>query len=496
MKKKSLFLLFFAVVVAIVFASSRFGKVRSLGLTSPSALLDNSRLSFIAALEGAQTAGSSLITLDVTNYTSESVLQLQNGDAISIGSTEYSVNTTIDDASDNKLSLSAGLDSGDVADDTPVIGTQSAGLTVSFTTVSALANGDFRILVPAVGATAPSHDGRPDIAGFDFGASGGTTASVTCPSPSIAGYASWDAAVNTAAETAGVTIDGVAYHSFVCGYTGTGEGESGSGDTTTAFTGSDAFVLSDLINPAPKTGADNHTLGQADTYSVIIQHRSSAGTVIDQSEVKIGVIDAVRVTATVDPQLTFTITGISSGATKCGVTGDVTTTALTVPFGDLTIGYYTDAAQLLTVTTNAANGYSVTAAENDQLGKDGGACSGDGSGSTSCIVDANVTSMTHTTSQTWDSDSDGEVDGSTYGFGYSLEEVSGGSTPAFTTTGATFVAKHFADLAASEAVQTIFSNTTSTNSDQVNVCYRVAPSALNVAGDYENYVVYTASASF
>jgi hypothetical protein len=253
-----------------------------------------------------------------------------------------------------------------------------------------------------------------------------------------------------------------------------------------------AFVISDLINPAPKTGTDNHTLGQADTYAVIIQHRDSGGTVVDQSTTKIGVVDAVRVTATIEPQLTFTITGLASGAIACGGTTDVTTTAISVPFGSLTIGSFVDAAQRLTVSTNAAGGYSVTTAENDQLGRNGTACAGDGSGSNSCVVDASVSGVTHTTAADWTDASNDE------GFGYSLDPGTGTFTVAFAydDSSSTFYAKQFADLTESEDPQTIYSRSDVAASDVVDVCYRIAPAATNVAGDYENYIVYTASATF
>ncbi len=274
---------------------------------------------------------------------------------------------------------------------------------------------------------------------------------------------------------------------FECAYTGVGA-------VGTVFDGTteDAFVISDLINPAPKDSGDVHTLGQADTYSVIIQHRDTGGTVIDQTVTKVGVVDAVKVSASIAPQLTFTVAGVNSGTSVCGITTDVTTTALTVPFGALTISSFVDAAQRLTVTTNAIGGYAVTAAENDQVGRGANACAGDGSASITCIVDASVTGATHTTSADW---TDAANDP---GFGYSLHPVTGGLTAAFTynESARTFSAKQFADLAESEEVQTIYSRSTVAASDVVDVCYRIAPAATNAAGDYENYLVYTASATF
>ena len=483
--KRSVFFVLPAIFLLLLIKfSDRFNQAFSSELDSASATLTNARLSFISALEGAQTSGSSLVTIDTTNYSSESVLQLQNRDTVLINDDEYTVATTIDDASDDTFNLTAALEADDITDDQRVIASQSSTLTVRFTTVSALNAGDFRILVPAVDGTSAGDDGLPDSGGFDFGEPLNTEASITCPT--VASYGTFTG-TSVNAATASETIDGVSYHVFTCSYTSTGA-------VGTVFDGSseEAFVIEDLINPAPKTGGDNHTLGQADTYAVIIQHRDSSGTVVDQTTTKIGVVDAVKVSATIAPQLTFTVAGISSGTTVCGNSTDVTTTAISVPFGDLTIGSFVDAAQRLTVTTNAAGGYSVTTAENDQVGRNGNACATDGSSSNSCLVDASVTGATHTTSADW---TDAAADD---GFGYSLHPVTAGLTAAFqyNESARTYSAKQFADLAASEVPQIIYSRADVASSDVVDVCYRIAPAATNVAGDYENYIVYTASATF
>lgn len=457
-------------------------QVFSSELTGASATLSNARLSFVSALEGAQTVGSSLISIDTSNYPSESVLQLQNRDSILINGHAYTVATTIDDGTNDKLNLTAALASGDEADNTSVIGIQTSTLTIRFTTVSALTGGSFRVLVPARDNTSVTHDGTPDADGFDFGSS--TTASITCPATAPVSYGTFTA-TNANAE-AGVTLNGVDYHVFTCSYTGNGEvGTAFGGGTYTAFT------ISNLINPAPKQDTGTHTLGSADTYPVIIQHLDASNAVIDQTTTKVGVVDAVKVSATIAPQLTFTVAGENSGTSACGGTTGVTTQALAVPFGELPLGSFMNASQLLTVVTNASAGYVVTAIENDQLGRNGNVCTGDGSSSNSCIVDASVSGISHTTSADWTSTSDP-------GFGYSLQVVTAGITPAFyyNESARTFSAKQFADQEDGQAPQTLFSRSTVAQNDQVRVCYRILAAVTNVAGDYENYLVYTASATF
>jgi hypothetical protein len=476
MRKFNLMLtVLFVILAAFYVAKQRM--VFSGEFTSTSATLNNARLSFSSALEGAQTVGSSLVIMDTTNFPSTSVLQLQARDAITINGNPYTVATTIDDTNDDTFNLTSGLGVGDVTNDMAIYGLQTSTLTVRLTTISALAGGSFRILVPATSDTGTDHDDIPDDDGFDFGS--GTPATVTCPTGPVS-YGTWSDTA-TPADTSTIVMDGIYYHLFECAYTGTGAVGTDFGTTY------DAFVINDLINPSPSS---THTLGQADTYSVIIQQLDSSATVIDQTVTKIGVVDAVKVSASIAPQLTFTIAGINSGVSACGVNTDVTTTALTVPFGGLTIAAFVDAAQKLTVTTNALNGYAVTVAENDQVSRGGLVCTSD-TPSNTCIADATVAGASHTTSADW-------TDPTDYGFGYSIGAVTSGVTPAFyyNESSRTFSAKHFADLEHPEVPQVIFSRGTVASNDQADVCYRIAPAATNVAGNYENYLVYTASATF
>jgi hypothetical protein len=481
-KNRFLFLLSFFIILSTLFIGVHPNQIKAASLDSVSTLLNNSRFSFRSALEGAQTLGSSLITIDVTNYPSTSVLQLQSGDVLRIGNTNnYNVATTIDDANDDKVSLTSGLLTGDIADETALISTQSSTLTVKLKTVSALEDGTFRILVPATSATETNRDGLPDNDGFDFG--GSANAAITCPATYPTGFTGFTPTSSYADGT--IEIDGTDYHIFDCAYTGTG-----AVDATFDGTTYPALTISNLINPSPGSSS---TLGEADTYTIIVRHLADDDTIIDETLAKVGVIDAVRVSATIQPQLTFKITGVATDQTKCNATTDATTTPLAVPFGDITVGYFSDLAQVLTVSTNAVNGYQVTAAESDQLGKDGQACSGDGSADTACIVDANVSGMDDSTSADW-----AVVTGDQYGFGFTIGAATSGVTREFwyNESSRAYSARHFADLAESADPQPIFSRDAAALEDIVDVCYRLTPSNLNVAGDYENYITYTATATF
>ena len=135
-----------------------------------------------------------------------------------------------------------------------------------------------------------------------------------------------------------------------------------------------------LINPTKSAVA-----GTADIWKVNIDTQDGASAAIDTVRVSLGTIESVQIAATVDPSLTFTIAGVSNGSavntantsgclqTETTNTGE-TPTATTVNLGVLantpavnTTKIGNIAAQLLTVTTNAVNGYSLVATSSGPL---------------------------------------------------------------------------------------------------------------------------------
>lgn len=455
--------------------------IRSASLQSVSVTLSNPRISFRGSLAGTNTVGGSIVNILTSgNHPSLSTEQLNSDDVVAIGEAgslgTYTVATV---NSSSQVSLTSALAAGDADLNDDVIASQSATQTVRFTTANAIPNGRFRILVPALTNNNDAADGIPDAGKFDFGASAPT---VTCPTD----FTNYDFVTGTASASA-ITFNGADYHAFECAY-------SGTGGVTTAFDGTthDAISIASLINPAPNTG---HTAGTADSYTVVVQHIDANFNVVDTTSAAVGVIEAVRVTATVAPTISFSIAGVTSGATRCGVTTDVTTTPTTVPFGELSLSAFADAAQTLTVSTNGVNGYSVTARENDQLGKDGGTCVGDNTG-TSCIRDTigNGGAMSHTASAEW-------TNTAAKGFGYSIENADAAATAFLYTTNSgnctgTYCARQFADTEGSQAAVQLFSSTTVADSQNIEVCYRLIPDVTTAAGNYENSIIYTATATF
>jgi hypothetical protein len=440
--------------------------------------LETPRLSFVGKLDTGNSVGGSTVTIVTTagSASSTTSTQLAEGDVVGIGNDSTITSYTVASASatDASFTISSTLQSGDTDTGDAVIATQSGSVTVKFTTATAIANGTFRILIPAH-ATAAS-DGIPDQDGFDFGTSAPT---VTCPTDISSTY---DFVTGTATASA-FTLAGVNYHSYECRY-------SGNGAASTAFDGSShgAITISNLINPSP---ASDHVQGNSDVYPIVVQHLDSSFAITDSTIIHIGNIESVRVTANVPQQITFAVTGLNSGTSACGASTSVTTTQTQVPFGTVSTATFYNASQAMAVSTNAANGFTVTAIANDQLGKDGGACAGDPPSSSSCIIDANVSGMSASTSQDWTSTSE-------YGFGYSIQDPSSTTTEAFSynESGRTFSARQFPDAENSESAQTIFSSASPANNENIYLCYRVNVDPSTTAGDYSNTVTYRATASF
>jgi len=464
--------------------------LKSASLSTVSITSSNPRPSFRGALTSGNSVGSTTVIINTTagTYPSTSSAQLVEGDVLRIGAGPTLGSYTVASTSSNStFTVTTGLASGNTTSGNDVVSTSSAALTVRFKTQNAIANGRFRILVPSLTAAAAAADGIPDGGAFDFATSAPT---VTCPTDVSTTY---DFVTGTA-TAASIIIGSQTYHSYECAY-------SGAGAVNTEFDGSPEapIVISNIINPAPKS---NHTLGTADSYNVVVQQLNSSLSVQDTTTVSIAVIEAVKITATVAPQITFQILGLATGTSACGVNTNVTTTPTAVPFGDISISSFTNAAQSMNVSTNATGGFTVTAIENDQLGRDGGACAGTPTvaGNPNCIPDAlgNGGAMTESASAEWTNAS--ITNGK--GFGYSLHDVNNTTTEAFAYTTATgnctgtFCARNFADAENAETAQQIFGSSTVADNQNLYVCYRIVAANITAAGNYENYITYNATATF
>lgn len=128
-----------------------------------------------------------------------------------------------------------------------------------------------------------------------------------------------------------------------------------AGDTVTVGAKTVTVGASTLLWTNPATAA---------SYQIKI----TAGS--DSDSTRVAIIDDVTVTAAVDTTLTFTISGVASGSTNANGeagTTDVTTTSTSIPWGTLAAGVAKEARQDLALTTNAANGFTVTVFQDQNL---------------------------------------------------------------------------------------------------------------------------------
>ena len=347
---------------------------------------------------------------------------------------------------------------------------------VTFDTASAVADGYFKVLLPA-DSTTPA-DGNIDDEGFDF-----TSGSIDVSATDTGNY-DFVTGVATASGGTGCTSP-ANYHCFEVHYSGAG----GIGTSITMTIGN-----TNGTNTPIAPGEDSsHTEGSADSYTFYVQNYDSGDNKVDETKGAIGLIEAVRVSATVEPTISFTIGGVGTGTTTCGDTPDIDTSTgtnspLAVPFGSLSLNTFKDASHQLTVSTNASGGYSVTAIEDDELGKDGAA--------TPFIPDTpgDNTSASDTTEDEWST-------ASTNGFGFSIANNDASSVPfeydtATGTCTGTFCARQFANNTAGDSPAEIMSATAVADNQDIYTCYRISVGATQEAGDYENIVTYTATATF
>jgi len=481
----------FLFLIAFGFFLVRPAKLNSASLTNASATLSNSRLSYSGQVQTGVSAGVIAINIKTAgNIPDKNTNHIFPKDTISVGPNGNLTVASIVDT--DTFMVGVGL-SAPASDGDTIYATQSGTLTVAFTTTYVIpAGGDVIVTIPDPATN--GNDGAPDTAdstannGFDFNTI--TTANITCPTG-----ANWSKTSATAGSGSG--------HTVIC----TTNAEVAASSALTVIVGDGT---KGLVNPAPIYSG--HTQGMADTYTVTVQTRDLGDLVIDDANTKVAPVEAVLVSATVDQTLTFQVRGITAGTAACGTAVDITTTAYSVPWGTLSIAdSFKNAAQQLTVSTNADAGYTVKIEENDQMGKNGVTCDGAAAGeANNCIEDTTCSvsgPCTEAAGYGW-------TDAASYhGLGYSLENIGAdtdavfvynSNNPCSNSAGAgTFCAKQFADQEVPETKATIMcggggscASNGPVSSKDVYVCYRIAISATQPAGYYYNKVKYTATATF
>ncbi len=211
------------------------------------------------------------------------------------------------------------------------------------------------------------------------------------------------------------------------------------------------------------------------------------GTMPDAGQIRVAIVDQVTVNASVDTSLTFTVSGVASGATVNGsaTTTSTTTTSNSIPFGLLAVNTSKTAAHDLSVTTNASNGYTVTVEQTGAL-----------QSTTGATIDGFIDGANTVTPSAWQGPSANISDPNTYGH-WGLTSTDGTTTRAALDE---FGADEWASGSTTPIVimgHTGPADGSTSGIGSARVGYQIQISALQEAGDdYTTTLRYIATPTF
>lgn len=440
-------------------------------------VLSSSQFSYYGGVGVGNSADDSYFILDTSNsFPSQTTNNLFVGDTISIGVGGSQSNYIVKDIGDTgTLYLNVGVSGISTLPGGSVIATRSAVHTVSFEPQVNAAGGIWQVLIKSTSglASEKSSDGIPDQRGFDLGTLNADA--VTCP---------WGSTASVGTTTAAVLGSNTSYYHVISCTLGAGvTNPVGTGETGTITIGVGNSLM---INPSPSNSPDME--GNANIFSFVLRHRNSVNFIIEQTPGKIAVVESVRVTATIDPTLTFYIDNVgvtdpSSEACGIGTTLSVNafqTTGDKVVFGSLELNAFNQLAQRLSCVTNAASGYVITAYEAGEM-------KAVNTGTTLPDTACGGGACSPSTATAWNT-----VSGSQSEFGYTMNTIVGtGASIPFTSGNY----KPFG-IGYANAQPIMVNPNTPLFTESANVCYRITITNVQEAGDYEAKIVYTATATF
>jgi hypothetical protein len=238
------------------------------------------------------------------------------------------------------------------------------------------------------------------------------------------------------------------------------------------------------------TGVTNPSTVNTTYYARTTTYSDTGSTIIDgPTSTAFAVLDtsSIAVSATVDSNFAFSVAGVSTGGNFNGGTGNVnvTSTATTIPFGNLVSGTAKVAAHDVTISTNASNGYTVTASHSAT------AQSGTPplvSGSTNNIDTFTGTNGTPTT---WSAPGGTTANTNTGFFGYSTEDATlcTGTAARFTSGGAKWAGS-------STTGGEVICNATGITSQTTRVGWQAEVNSIQPAGAYTGTVVLVATPTY
>lgn len=437
-------------------------------------ILSSSQFSYYGGVGIGTSADDSILNIDNgTSFPSQTTNNLFVGDTISVGiGGSQSTYIVKDIGGTDTIFLNVGISANAIRPGGSIIATRSAVHTVSFEPQVNAAGGVWQVLLKSTSgiATEKSSDGIPDQRGFDLGTL--TASAVTCP---------WGATASVGTTTAATLGSNISYYHVITCSLGVGiTNPVGTGETGTIIIGVGNSLM---INPSP-----THSVGfegTANIFSFVLRHRNSSNVIVEQTPAKLAVVESVRITATVDPTLTFIIDNIGvtdPTSNACGVGSTLNYTAINttgdkVVFGSLELNAHNQLAQRLSCVTNAASGYVITAYS-------GGKMKNINSGTTLPDTACNGSGCTPGLATPWVG-----VNTSNSEFGYTMTSL-GASIP---FTSGDF--KPFG-IGYTNAQPVMINPDTPLAMESAYTCYRITIINVQEAGDYEAKIVYTATATF
>jgi len=272
---------------------------------------------------------------------------------------------------------------------------------------------------------------------------------------------------------------------------------AGTGRTTSAPTANAFRVV--VTTPAAQavqsmnltfTGVTNPSTINTTYYVRSTTYSDTGSTVIDgPTTAAFAVLDttSVAVSATVDPNFTFSVAGVSVAGNFNGGSGNinVSSTATTIPFGTIATGSARIAAQDLTVTTNASNGYAITASHAANVQGTGAPLI---SGTTNNI---DPFTGSNASPATWSTPNGTTANVNTGFFGYSTEDATlcSGTANRFTNGGAKW--------AGSTTVgQELVCSASGVTSETTRVGWEIEANNIQPSGSYTGTVIYVATPTY
>lgn len=268
----------------------------------------------------------------------------------------------------------------------------------------------------------------------------------------------------TGSEQVGASFTGEVLSLVLCAGDG---GVIGAGASTTVLIGTNAGGTNQLTNPALGTWAIGLTAG------------------VDVGETRVFIVAPVEVTAAVDTIFTFSVDGINATGSVNQSPITATSTPTTLPFGVLDDTASSTVAQQLSVSTNAAYGFVVTAQVDQQLSS--------GSATIGGFIDNTFT----TTPTLWSGPSGNIANPDSWGhWGVTTDDETVGGGDPYDVAGAGRLY-----VAASTTPLTVFAHNgpadgSTQNLGTARVGYTAEISALQPAGDYTATLTYVATPVF